>query len=349
MRNQKVVAVEPWRVELQAEDLEAGALKPRELLVRKRLTLISAGTELACISGNEYWFKLPGVPGYAAVSEVVDKGANVSGFEVGDIVFHHGKHSLYEVLSLGQGIGAGPGSGPLVLKVPDGLDLLQAIFARMATVAMTALRVSRIELGDCVAVTGLGLVGNLAAQLARLQGGKVIGVDISQGRIELARSCGIERLVWAGEHDVIERVKALSDGLGVSTLIEATGLSQVLVDSLPFVARYGEVILLGSPRAPYQSDVTDLLNYVHLLPKGSLTFHGAHEWRYPVKPDPFVKHSIERNTQIALDLIRRGELRVEPLLSHVFDPRDAQQAYDGLRSKRDTYCGVVFDWTKISM
>lgn len=348
MQNVKVVAVEPGRVELQSEKLDVSTLKPYELLVRKHLTLISAGTELACISGKESWFKLPGVPGYAAISEVVEKGAAVKGFEIGDVVFHHGKHSLYEVISFEQRAGDGLG-GPLVLKLPDDLDPLHAIFARMATVAMTAIRVSHIELGDYVAVTGLGLVGNLAAQLAKLQGATVIGIDISQGRLRLAESCGIERVVWAGENDVVDRTKMLSDGRGVSTLIEATGLSSVLVDSLPLVERYGEVILLGSPRASFQADVTDLLNYVHLLPKGSLSLQGAHEWRFPIRQDPFVKHSIERNTKIVFDLIRRGRLVVKPLLSHVFHPGDAQTAYDGLRKHQDEYCGVVFDWREVGV
>lgn len=232
MRNAKVVAVEPWKVELQVEDLDVGTLKPNELLVRKRFTLISAGTELACISGREFWFKLPGVPGYAAISEVVDKGAKVSGFEVGDLVFHHGKHSLYEVISLGPGRGPGAG-GPLIVKTPEGIDPLRAIFARMATVAMTAIRVSHIELGDWVAVTGLGVVGNLAAQLAALQGARVVGIEISEGRLTRARACGIEQVVSPAKVDVVEHVKALTDGIDVSTLIEASGASQVLLESLP--------------------------------------------------------------------------------------------------------------------
>lgn len=347
MRNVQVVAVEPWKVELQAQELDAGSIGPYELLVRKRYTLISAGTELACISGNEFWFKLPGVPGYAAISEVIGKGEEVHDFEVGDLVFHYGKHSLYEVIS--HGGGEHRSGAPLVVKVPEEIDPRRAIFARMATIAMTALRVSRIELGDWVAVTGLGLVGNLAAQLAALQGARVIGIDISRGRLELAKTCGIEQVVSPNEVAVVEHVKMLTDGFGVSTYIEATGLSKVLIENLPIVARYGEVILLGSPRAPYETNVTDMLNYIHLISKGSLTFYGAHEWRYPVKADPFVKHSIERNTRIVFDLIQRGKLVVEPLLSHVFHPQDAQAAYDGLRTKTDEYYGVVFDWTRVEV
>ena len=347
MRNVQVVAVEPWRVELQTEELDAGSIGPHELLVRKRYTLISAGTELACISGNEFWFKLPGVPGYAAISEVIGKGAEVHDFEVGDLVFHYGKHSFYEVIS--HGGGEHRSGAPLVVKVPEEIDPLPGDLCPHGDHRHHGSPCLPHRTRRWVAVTGLGLVGNLAAQLAALQGARVIGIDISRGRLELAKTCGIEQVVSPNEVAVVEHVKMLTDGIGVSTYIEATGLSKVLIENLPIVARYGEVILLGSPRAPYETNVTDMLNYIHLISKGSLTFYGAHEWRYPVMADPFVKHSIERNTRIVFDLIQRGKLVVEPLLSHVFHPQDAQAAYDGLRTKTDEYYGVVFDWTRVEV
>ncbi len=333
MENVKIVFTAPWQVEVQRERLTAPELSANQVWLKKRYTLISAGTELACLSGGESWFSMPSVPGYAAVSEIVETGPQAEGFKAGDIVFHYGNHSLYEVTT----------TGGVFLKVPAGLELSWVPFTRMATVAMTSIRASRIELGDMVAVTGLGLVGNMASQLAGLQGAAVIGVDLSARRLDIAKQCGL-RYALPGGSDVRENIAEITQGHGVSTLIEATGVPQVAVEAVSWVAKYGEVILLGSPRGTYLTDVTDLLNYVHLDGRGCITFKGAHEWRYPVAPDPFVKHSLVRNSEIVFRLMLENRLHIQPLISHVLAPDEAPAAYEGLRGKKDEYHGVLFNW-----
>lgn len=304
--------------------------------VIKRYTLISPGTELACLSGGESWFPMPDVPGYAAVSEIVELGEQTDGFQIGDLVFHYGKHCQYELV---------PVSG-VFLKVPADLEPRLVPFTRMATVAMTSVRVSNIELGDTVAVTGLGLIGNMASQLARLQGANVIGIDLSEERLKLASACGLALGVSAGSSDVAAEVREATGGAGVSALIEATGVPKVAVDSLPMIARFGELIFLGSPRGEYTANVTDVFNYSHLIGRGSITFKGAHEWRFPLEPDKFTKHSLVRNSAIVFDLIRDKKVHIEPLISHILKPEEASQAYEGLRHHKDDYNGVLFDWSE---
>jgi len=335
MNNDKIVFAAPWQVELRQEQLETGYLQPGFALVRKRFTLISPGTELACLSGGESWFSMPGTPGYAAVSEVVEIGPNDEGIKAGDFVFHYGQHSRYEIV---------PASG-VFLKIPPELDMRMAPFCRMVTVAMTAIRVSSIELGDRVAITGMGLIGNMAAQLAALQGARVIGIDLSERRLSLAKECGVDHTLQAGMGDLTNAIKKLSGGAGVSTFIEATGVPQVAVNGLPCIAPFGEIIFLGSPRGEFQTNVTDVFNYSHLIGRGCITFKGAHEWRYPLTPDAFVKHSLVRNTKIAFELISSGKLRIEPQMSHTLKPETAALAYDGLRHRKDEFNGVLFDWS----
>lgn len=338
MKNKQIVFTAPWKVELLVEDLpdHPPALKSGQALVRKRYTLISSGTELACLSGSEDWFNLPGIPGYAAVSEIVDLGEGTEGFAIGDLVFHYGKHCLYEVVS----------TSGVFLQVPTKVDLRFVPFTRLATVAMTAIRVSQIELGDTIAVTGQGLVGNMAAQLAKLQGAKVIGIDLSEERLALAEQCGLALGLSASGSDVVSQVREATGGTGVSTLIEATGVPKVAVDSLPMIAPFGELIFLGSPRGEYTTNVTDIFNYSHLIGKGAITFRGAHEWRYPVEPDKFVKHSLVRNSHVVLELMRNNSLLIEPLISHMMRPEEAAAAYEGLRLHKDRYHGVLFDWSE---
>ncbi|MBN8216081.1 MAG: zinc-binding alcohol dehydrogenase [Spirochaetes bacterium] len=335
MKSRKIVFAAPWKTELAVEEVETAAVPENALVLRKHFTLVSAGTELACLSGGESWFKLPGVHGYTALSEVLAVGAGVKDFAKGDLVFHYGNHREIQVVP----------TTDLVLKVPAGITEKHVPFTRMATIAMTAIRVSGIELGDAVAVTGQGLVGIMAAQLARLSGGEVIALDPSAQRLELARRCGIVHTIDPSAGGVKEKVMALTGGAGVSTYIEASGVPKVFIESLPLVGKGGEAILLGSPRGEYPVNATELLNYSHLWSHGCVTVKGAHEWRYPVKHDGFVKHSFERNSRIVIDLIKSGALAIDPLLTHTLKPEQHAQAYEGLRHEKEKYIGVVFDWS----
>ncbi|MCK4326223.1 zinc-binding dehydrogenase, partial [bacterium] len=199
-----------------------------------------------------------------------------------------------------------------------------------------SLRVSNIELGDFTAVTGMGMVGNFAAQLARLQGGSVIGIDLSVKRLKKAEECEISLTVPGDKNVLKSKIMDITGNNGISTLIDATGVPAVIADSLPLVSKRGEILLLGSPRGEYNTNVTDIFNYIHLNP-GLIEFKGAHEWRYPVKPDPFVKHSIERNSKIVFELIKDKRLKVEPLLTHILKPEQAEKGYNGLKNNKDEF------------
>ena len=340
MKNTSVLFTAPDRIEVSQLDDDFERLRAHDVLVRTDYSLISAATELACLSGTQVWFPFPATPGYAAVGEVVDVGSEITAVAPGDKVHYWGGHKQFTVIDTAR-------PQQICLKLPKGLPLPLAPFTRMAIIAMTALRVSNIELGDYVGVVGLGTVGNLAAQLARLQGGRVIGLDLNSGRLELARDCGIPHALPINPPTVKDDVGAITEGQGVTTLIEATGVPAALPDALPIVGRYGEVILLGTPRGVFQTDLTGVLDYIHLHGHGNVTFKGAHEWRYPVARDPFVKHSMERNSEIAMDLIRSGDLQVSPLHTHTLSPYEAERAYRGLQREKETYVGVVFDWTTV--
>ena len=341
MENLSVLFTEPGRVDVQRIDDDIGQLRAQDVLVRTRYSLISAATELACLSGSQRWFPFPSTPGYAAVGEVLDVGAEISAVSPGDIVHYWGGHKQYFMIDASR-------PQQICLKAPAGLPLHLAPFTRMAIIAMTSLRISNIELGDYVGVLGLGTVGNFAAQLAGLQGGVVIGLDLSEGRVERARRCGLAHALVVDPATMVEAVREITQGEGLSTLIEATGVPEALPPALPLLGRYGEAILLGTPRGVYETDLTSsVLDYIHLHGHGNITFKGAHEWRYPVARDPYVKHSMERNSEIAMKLISAGELRVAPLHTHTLPPDEAPSAYHGLKQAKDEYVGVVFDWTSV--
>ena len=332
MKARKVLFTAPGVVDVEEFEFDGDTVGGNEIALKTHYSLISPGTELACLRGTESWAEMPFAPGYAACGEAIGVGAGVSGMQVGDMVFSYTGHASHAKAS------------NLYARLPEGLDPKLAVFARMAAVSMTALRVSAAELGDYVAVTGLGLVGNLAAQLFTLAGCDVIGIDVSPSRRELAQTCGVAHVV-DGKADVPAAVREISGGEMCATVVEATGVPAVAETVAALAGKQGEVVLLGSPRGEHQADLTAFMNHIHLW-GNCVTFKGAHEWRYPIAKDPggFQKHSLERNIEILLRLIAAGRLQVAPLLTHVLPPTHAAEAYAGLRDKKDKYVGVVFDW-----
>jgi len=304
---------------------------PGKVKIQTQYSLVSPGTELAILSGGESWAPLPFVPGYATVGSVLEAPEG-SGLEKGMSVFTYGPHA--SVVN----------EDVICLPVPEGLDPAQAVFARIAAVSITAIRVSNIELGDKVCVIGAGLVGNLAAQMAALSGADVTVIDPSESRREIALDCGISRVLASLDSAVADD----SIKRSFSTVIDATGVPSLIVKEAELVSPQGELILLGSPRGDVNGNITDLLNKVHLCPQ-VVTFKGAHEWRFPVlsNENNFYKHSMERNILTIFDLIQTGRLKINPLITQTLTPDKAQSVYDGLKERKDEYMGVVFDWRSI--
>lgn len=106
-------------------------------------------------------------------------------------------------------------------------------------------------------------------------------------------------------------------------------------------ALFGQVILLGTPRAPYTANLTDILRLIHT--KG-LVLRGAHMWRFPASDVREVKQTVSWCYRTLFDLMQSGQLQVAPLRSHLVKPEDAPRVYAGLQNDRDAYWGVVFDW-----
>ena len=337
LKRRKVLVTRPNVAIESSDDFDEALSGSTEVLVRNRYSHISAGTELACIAGRESFFNIPGTPGYTAVGEVIKAGSEAGDLHPGDWIYTFGPHAEYfkiDTRDRWHGI---------CIPLPEGTDPELAAFAHMGGIAMTALRKSRIELGDCVLVTGLGAIGNLAAQLAGLQGGRVIAADINEKRIELARRCHVETVLNSASGDLSSFVEQHTGGRKVSTYIDASGLAPVISSCMDLVALNGEVILLGSPRTPYETDLTRFLQYYHNYPWYH-TLKGALEFSYPTREDEFSKHSIERNSKIILTLIREEKLHIRPIYSHKIKPSGIQQAYDGLREKPDEFIGVIIDW-----
>ena len=347
VRVQQVVFTSQRQVELQEASLDPG-LAPHEVLVRARYSIVSPGTEGAGCTGlvdempvmRERMGSGRGAPrypqgtGYGHLGEALAVGDAVEGVKVGDTVVSFARHASLAKVDTSR----------FCLPVPPhlGLDDRRAVFARMAAVAASALRTATVSPGDKVLVIGLGLVGNFAAQLFRLAGADVLATDTIDSRRAIAAACGITRTANPATDDLTARVLEWTDGAGADITVEAIGRSELIAEAVELTRRYGEVVLLGSPRARATFDVTPMLTRIHFM---GITIKGSLEWLYPTPETEGLKHSVTRNCRDILGWIASERVLVDPLRTHLLPPERCAEAYEGLMEHKDHYLGVVFDWT----
>jgi len=311
-------------VSCESRDAEL-APPPSGALIRTRYSCISAGTELAKLSGKQQ-FAYPGGIGNRAIGHVEQVGASCTIVKPGDLVFAHTPHASHASTT------------GLMVRLPEELDRPETALIGMASVAITGIRVAQPEMGDTAVVLGAGLVGQLLAQLLAIDGVRPILVDRIADRLSIAQTCGIE--------DVADS----SEGLpcdNADIVFDCTGVPDAIIEAPRYARKGGQIVLVGSPRGSAKVDVTEFLNAFHLdRPHGDLTLRGAHEWKLPLWPTPGIKHSQAHNIEFLAGLIQDGRLKLTPLLSGVFEPECAQEAYDALARSPQSTLGAVFDWTK---
>lgn len=334
----QLFVIEPGRIELQEVEISED-LKPHQALVRTEYTIVSAGTEGAGFTGlvKEMPFaetgRYPRGLGYGHLGEVLAVGHAVTMCEPGDRVLSFAPHASVVKADAVR----------LALPVSKEAEGKHLVFARMTGVSISALRSSSAQPGDTVLVIGMGLVGNFAAQLFRLAGAEVMAADLSELRLQKARACGIDNVVNPDEQDLKEAVMDWTGGKGVGIAVEAIGLSEVIQQAVMLTRRYGEVILLGTPRARAVFDATPMLLQIHLE---AIRMIGSLEHRWPRHETGRVR-DIETGYRQIVDWITSGRLVVEPLLTHLASPKECQSIYEGLIRKREEYMAAVFDWGKL--
>ena len=318
--------------ELQPCVVRTDDLGPTEVVVRTHRTLISPGTELANLHDRRAPHNVPRIfpverVGYANVGAVLAAG-DESGIRPGQRIYSMGPHAS---------IARVDATNDLCVPVPDGLKDEKAVFARLATVSMTTLRTTEARAGDEVAVIGLGIVGNLAAQVFQIAGMTVRAFDLSPVRVGVAERCGIAHALEPHAREPFLARHRL--------VIEASGSARALVSAVELAADFGEVVMIGAPWGGEENSVPSsaLLRDVFFR---FLRLRSGSEWEIPRRPYRWARSSIYHNAEVALEWLRSGRLCVEPLITHRVSPSRIQEAYDGLVRAPDAFLGVVLEWGK---
>jgi predicted dehydrogenase/threonine dehydrogenase-like Zn-dependent dehydrogenase len=274
--------------------------------------------------------------GYCNVGTVVEVGRGVEGFEVGDRVASNGPHA--ELVRVPQNLCA---------KVPDRVEDEAAAFTVLASIGLQGIRLAAPTLGECVVVTGLGLIGLMTVQLLRASGCRVLGIDLDAAKLSLAQQLGAEVCDVGRGEDPVARAMAWSGGRGVDAVIvtASTQSSLPMSQAARMSRKRGRIVLVG---------VTGLeLNRADFYEK-ELSFQvscsygpGRYDPRYEQQgqdyPLGFVRWTEQRNFEAVLAMLDSGALDVRPLISHRFPIGEAARAYDVLLNDRAAL-GIVLSY-----
>lgn len=263
-----------------------------------------------------------GVIGYSGAGYVVDKGAGVTDLELGQRMAYGGEGTGHcEVITTGRNLAA---------RVPDEVPFDHACFAALGSIAMNAIRTSQISLGDRVAVIGLGLVGQLIVQLARLQGAVVLASDLRQERIELAKKLGADWGLMGGS-TLNETVAEVTNGQGADIVIVAAATKSPgpCQQALEICRDRGRLVIVGAVQMSFPWEAMYLKEIQLFMARayGPGSYDPAYEKQGRDYPISYVRWTENRNMEEFLRLCSARRINVEPLITHRYSLEDAPKAY----------------------
>lgn len=328
MKYQVLTSEEPGAIALREFDLaEPGET---EIQVKVHASLISPGTERAFVLNMENTSgQYPMYPGYSSAGVVTKVGSAVTDFAVGDRIACHGiTHRSCGNIRQAR-----------AAKIPDGVPFEAAAFTSLGVIALQGIRKARIELGESAMVLGLGIIGQLAVQLAKLNGAvPVIGVDRADNRLKLAQRLGADVVLNAAEPAWRERLLQETGGIGPHVVIEGTGAPEVVGTAFETAAPFGRVVILSSTRG------NSTINFYRDVHKKALTVVGAHISGNPADDSRPGFWTWRDDATAFLKLLQHGRLSTGPLVTEQVHWPDAEQIYREMLISNVHMIGTLIRW-----
>ncbi|MDX9981900.1 MAG: bi-domain-containing oxidoreductase [Lentisphaeria bacterium] len=287
--------------------------------------------------------------GYSLAGRVIDVGRGVTGFQVGDMVACGGGE-----LATHAEINWIPVN--LCVKIPELsgrpgelLPAQQAAFATVGSIAMQGVRQAAVQVGENVAVIGLGLVGLLACQILKAAGCRVLGFDIDQRKVDLARQLGVDAAENSGQVDPIQVAESFSGGYGADAVLVTTGTrsNEPIVTAGRIARDRATIVDVGINRmdVPWDLYYAKELVLKQSRSYGPGRYDPAYEMHGHDYPIGYVRWTENRNMQSFLELQASGKLDVGALTTHVFDFDRAAEAYDLIAGQSgEFYVGIVLKY-----
>ena len=322
-----------------AEKSYLGKARSRPDLVKQ--TLDKAKREGVMPTVNAVFNRLdqPMALGYSTAGTIVALGKNMQGFKVDQRVACAGggyaTHAEYNVVPRN-----------LLTPLPKNVDFESAAFTTLGAISLHGFRLAEPQLGENVAVIGLGLLGLLTIQLAAAAGCHVLGIDIDPKRIKLASSLGLEAVPRKGAESA---AAAFTANRGFDSIIicadtpsnDPVELAGVIARDRAKVVATGAVGLNFPRKVYYEKEIS----FINSRSYGPGRYDLNYEENGQDYPIGYVRWTEGRNFQAVVDLMASGKLKVEPLISHRFDIEDGVQAYEVITGKKkEPFLGVLLTY-----
>lgn len=261
--------------------------------------------------------------GYSNVGVVLEVGSGVTEFKVGDRVLSNGRHA--ELVCVPKNLCA---------RIPNNVSDADAVFTVVGSIALQGIRLIQPTLGECVVVTGLGLIGLIAVQILKANGCRVLGLDFDQEKLDLAKKYGAEVVNLATGADPIAAAEAFSRGNGVDAVLitASTDSNEPMHQAATMCRQRGRVVLVGVVGLDlqrgdfYEKEISFQVSCSY----GPGRYDPFYEDEGNDYPIGFVRWTEKRNFEAILDMFSTNSLSVNDLKSASFPIEQAAEAYNYL-------------------
>ena len=278
--------------------------------------------------------------GYSAVGTVIEIGSDVSNFSPGDTVACAGagiaNHAEFNTVPVN-----------LCVKIEPTIDKIAASTVTLGAIALQGVRRANPQLGDNVAVIGLGALGQIASQLLNLNGCNVVAIDTVEAKCQVAVEKGAG-FATSDQTKFTNYIDNLTDGEGVDcAIICASGASHSIVSNAAKICRRkGKVILVGDVGLNlkredfYQKEIDFLISTSY----GPGRYDPVYEQGGVDYPYAYVRWTENRNMSTYLDLISKGKIDFKKILSKPVSIDEAATAFENLKKSDGEAFLYVLDY-----
>lgn len=281
----------------------------------------------------------PMAPGYSSAGTIIALGENMQGFKIGQRVACAGAgyaaHAEYNVVPRN-----------LLTPLPDNVDFESAAFTTLGAISLHGFRLAEPQLGENIAVIGMGLLGLLTAQIAAAAGCNVLGIDVDPARIALAASLGLKTV---SREQAVDASAAFTANRGFDAIIicadtssnDPVELAAVIARDRARVVATGAVGLTFPRKSYFEKEIS----FINSRSYGPGRYDPVYEEQGNDYPIGYVRWTEGRNFESVVDLMAKGQLSVKPLITHRFDIAEATQAYEVITGKTgEKFLGVLLTY-----
>jgi len=217
-----------------------------------------------------------------------------------------------------------------LIKIPPAISYEEAALVEPSAVALHAINRAKIEINDSIAILGVGFIGLVLAQWARIRGARnIFLVDIKEEKLKVARQYSFEKIINAAKENPVEKIlKESREGVDIS--IEAAGVPTTFKQCLQLTKKGGKVIFLGNMRGEVKLS-EDLIS--NILRK-ELTLYGS--W------NSLFTHFPKNEWETTLYFMKTGELKVKLLITHHFKLKQVKKVFQMMYQGKEFFNKVIF-------